>query len=116
MSFLYIASPYTHDSHLIHLHRFEAVEEYGAKLLLEKRWCYSPIVHCHEIAKKYSLPTTFEYWVEYNKAMLSRAGGVQVLMLPGWEQSKGIHAEVEYWTKHLWQPAIEYVKWQGEGG
>ena len=56
---------------------------------------YSPIVHCHELAKIADLPRDAAFWRKYNFIMLTAAESVGVLMLPGWEQSVGIDEEVE---------------------
>lgn len=105
---IYIASPYTApDPHLMHI-RFEYAEEYTAALLKKKFWCYSPIVHCHLLAEKYSLPPDFDYWMDYNFHMLARADELHVLCLVGWKESKGVTAEIKRW-KQISTKKITYV-------
>lgn len=94
MSFTYVASPYTHPSPEIVEARFRAVEEIVAGLLRKEVYAYSPIVHCHELAKRYELPTSFSFWAEYNYAMLDKASMLIVVKLPGWETSVGVTAEL----------------------
>lgn len=46
---------------------------------------YSPIAHCHPIAKAHSMPTDFDFWKNYNHAMIKSSNEVHVLVPPGWE-------------------------------
>jgi len=94
--FVYIASPYTHASSEVMQARFEAAEAYVAQQLRLGRHVYSPIVHCHALASKYTLPTDAEYWRAYNYAMLAKAMVLEILMLDGWQESVGVKGEQEY--------------------
>lgn len=92
--FLYLASQYTaptkrkmHENFLDALHA-------KAWLLQQRHWVYSPIVHCHETARLHELPTNFEFWIDYNNAMIEASKGIIVLMTDGWKQSKGVKAEM----------------------
>lgn len=95
MSFAYVASPYTSSDPDVIKRRFLAVEKYTADCLKKNVWVYSPVVHCHEIAEKYDLPKDFDFWKSYNYAMLSTAAKLHVLMLEGWDMSKGVSGEIE---------------------
>ena len=55
---------------------------------------YSPIVHCHELAKIADLPREAAFWMKYNFTMLAAAEILGVLMLPGWKESVGVTAEI----------------------
>jgi hypothetical protein len=99
MSFIYIASPYTSPDPEVVQQRFEVAEAYTHYLLKNEFWAYSPVVHCHEIAHKFSLPKNFDYWMNYNFAMLSKASDLHVLKIPGFEESKGVAGEVEFAKK-----------------
>jgi hypothetical protein len=114
--FAYIASPYSSPSDTIRHKRFQLAELYTAKCLREKDWVYSPIVHCHELAQRYNLPTNAAYWLEYNYAMLERADSIRLLQLPGWEHSKGVEAELNFATEkglqviHIDYETIKQIK------
>lgn len=41
------------------------------------------------------LPTDFEFWRQYDKAIISRCSELWVLTLPGWSESVGVAAEIE---------------------
>ena len=96
MSFYYIASPYSHrDPEEVHL-RFVKVMSFTAALMKAKVPVYSPIVHCHELSIVHKLPTTADYWVPMNHAMLEASIGTIVLAIPGWEESLGVQEEMAY--------------------
>jgi hypothetical protein len=95
---IYLATPYTHADPTIVEKRYEEAMAYTHYLLERKRWVYSPIVHCHELAKRHSLPTDFDYWRRYNYHILSRCDELYVLGIEGWRESKGVRAELEFWA------------------
>jgi len=98
MSLIYLASPYTHDCEAVQEGRFRAVVKVAADLMRDKKYIFSPIAHCHPISI-YGLPAGWEFWAEYCRLMVSRCDEVVVLMMPGWEESKGISREVEIATE-----------------
>jgi hypothetical protein len=63
-------------------------------LLRERRWVYSPIVHCHQLATEYGLPRDAKFWQDYNRAMLDAAAGMYVLLSDGWKASIGMKLEI----------------------
>jgi hypothetical protein len=93
---IYLASPYSAASEDIMEARYLAALDAVARLLHQRRWVYSPIVHCHELAKRCGLPRDFTFWRDYNFAMLDRADAFCVLTLSGWEESRGVAAEGAY--------------------
>lgn len=96
MSYIYLASPYSHANPDVMEARFLAAEAVLAHLLRTSEWTYSPIVHCHALAKRHDLPTDHEFWGSYNLAMLHRAHNITVLTLPGWEESRGVQQELQW--------------------
>ena len=91
---VYMASPYSSTDPAIKQARYEAALDAVAKLMNEGVMAYSPIAHTHPIAIRHELPGDWEYWQAYDELMVSRCDRVVVLMLDGWEDSKGIQAEV----------------------
>ena len=91
---IYLAAPYTHESKQIEHQRFKSINEYAARLMRDGLHVFSPISHTHPIAQAGDLPGGWEYWQGYDKEMLSFCTSMVVLMLAGWEESKGIAAEV----------------------
>lgn len=94
MSYYYLASPYSHFSPEVLEERFRLAMSATAWMLKQRRWVYSPIVHCHQLAQEHVLPTDADYWRDYDFAMLDSAAGLIVLLLPGWQESKGMKAEI----------------------
>ena len=95
-SFIYLASPYNDPDEHVRLQRYHEVLDATHYLLSRKFWCYSPIVHCHELARLYNLPKDHTYWSSYNAAMLRGSDSLMVLQLPGWEASRGVQGEIDY--------------------
>lgn len=94
--FYYLASAYSHPDPDIRELRFQQAQS-GAALLLSKRiWVYCPIMHIHELAKRHKLPFEFEFWNEYNQAMIRASNGLIRLKNYGWEQSRGMTAEITF--------------------
>ena len=54
------------------------------------------------------LPTGFDYWREYDEAMLDCCEELHVLMLDGWRESVGVQAEIK--LAELWGLKIVYVE------
>lgn len=106
---IYLASPYSHKDPAVMEERYLAAMDCTAWLLKQKLWVYSPIVHCHEIAKQHSLPTDFEFWKEYNKHMLGLASLLYVLAIPGWTKSIGVAGEMAR-AREIHLPCFELTK------
>ena len=93
---IYLASPYSHNNPSVMQARFKMAEKYTALLLQQGRIIFSPIVHCHELARTYELPTDFSFWQNYCLGMLAKADELWVLQLDGWKHSTGVAAEIEF--------------------
>lgn len=97
---IYLASPYTHPDPAVMQRRFEDARAATAALLSRGEIVYSPIVHGHAIAIAHDLPKDWGFWQRHCFAMLERADNLYVLMLDGWEQSRGVRAELDWWKAH----------------
>lgn len=93
MSYIYLSSPYSHPETEVMWSRYDAVVKCTAQLLITRQWVYSPIVHCHVIAAEFNLPTDYEYWTAYNRAMLVPAHTLMILAIEGWDTSRGVADE-----------------------
>ena len=112
--FYYIASPYSSPSPQIRQQRYESVMGYVAYLLKRRIPCYSPILHTHELSIQTALPFEYEFWHDYNCAMIRPSLGLHILMLQGWEASRGIAAEIAFAGSN--SLPIEYVKAYDDNG
>lgn len=110
VGFIYVASPYTHPDPAVAQARYERVADYSAKCMLAGEFVFSPIAHHHPIAQRHVMPTDWEFWKRIDTAMLASSVGMRVLMMPGWEKSVGVTAEIEI-AKELGIP-VEFVPWQ----
>ena len=93
---IYIASPYTHADPAVRQQRFENVCHYVAKRMLEGAIVYSPIAHSHPITERFNLPVTWDFWAHFDRCMIQKSDGLEVLMLDGWIRSKGVNAEIDF--------------------
>jgi len=96
VTYYYLASPYTHADEQVMQQRFEAAERCLHWLLQKQIWTYSPIVHCHALAKRYGLPKDHLFWKTYDRAMIVPSRGILVLMIDGWKTSSGVTDEIVY--------------------
>lgn len=80
--------------------RYLRVLEVSAHLQRAGITVYSPIVHNHEMARRFHLPKESDFWERHNKAMLIPSLGMFILELPGWETSSGIQKEVRCCHEH----------------
>jgi len=95
----YLASPYSHADLAIMDERHDAAMCCVHWHLKNHIWVYSPIVHCHELARRYYLPRDYDFWETYNKVMLFNSNRLIILTLPGWDDSKGVKGEVDFANK-----------------
>jgi Domain of unknown function (DUF1937) len=107
MSFSYLASPYSHPNPEIMEMRYAEALRCVGWLISHSVWVYSPIVHCHELAKRNTMPTDAEHWRAYDHAMLQEASRLLILTLEGWEDSKGVNDEVT--TAHALGILIHFI-------
>jgi hypothetical protein len=97
---IYLASPYssnkpTPEERRLELQlRYEEISKITASLLRQGYHVYSPIVHCHELAKNYGLPTEWGYWQNHLKVFLKHCDALWIIKMEGWEKSVGISEEL----------------------
>lgn len=97
MGFIYLASPYSHENETVRRERFEAVSKYAANMIEQGVIVYSPISHTHPMFIYGNVGTMgFDYWQKVDKLFIDLCDKMCVLKLTGWEESKGIQAEMEY--------------------
>lgn len=93
---IYIASPYSHPEPEVMHERYLAVAKYTAFLFNSGFNCFSPIVYGHQLAQLHALPTDAAPWEEFNYHILHHCTMMQILQLPGHEDSLGVHGEAAY--------------------
>jgi hypothetical protein len=93
-SLVYLACPYSDPDPAICELRFEQVNSAAAVMMRVGLHVFSPISHCHPIAKVGALPLGWDYWESYDRAILKTCAALVVLMLPGWDKSTGVTGEI----------------------
>ena len=106
---IYLASPYTAANPLIMETRYLEACAAVAAFTDERTTTYAPIAHYHVVAKFGELPTDFQFWSGHNRHMLNLAEALWVLILPGWETSVGVAAEIEY-AAEIYRPIKAAIK------
>lgn len=98
MSYLYLASPYSHKNMDVMKWRYEVACKTAAHLMAQGHAVFSPIAHSHPIAEfmNNELRTDFEFWMTQDLPILRFAKQLCVLMLDGWKESRGVTREIEY--------------------
>jgi hypothetical protein len=105
---IYLASPYSDPSLGVRTNRYLAACKAAAELIRDGSFVFSPIAHSHGIALCGNLPGDWAYWQDADRAILKICSHVTVLKLDGWEESKGIAAEVLI-AEELGKPVV-YVE------
>lgn len=92
---IFVCTPYNHENPAIVEARYDFTVEYIAKRFVEGKFVFSPVVYAHNIVKKHNLPQDWDNWNNFCIEFLKKATEVHVLQQEGWENSKGIKAELE---------------------
>lgn len=96
MSYIYLASPYTHPSDAVKAMRYEKILNYVSAKTLEGEIIFSPIVHSHPMHVTHGVDGDWDFWSKIDKVFIDNCAKVRVVCMEGWNKSKGIAAEVEY--------------------
>lgn len=101
----YLASPYSAYPHGLNLAHREALAAL-AVFVREGVPVFSPIAHTHFTAMMENLdPLDHALWLPFCKPMADKAEGCLVLCMEGWQGSKGIAAEME-WFRAAGKPVV----------
>ena len=92
---IYLATPYSHPDPEIRHKRYLGVNLAAAGLIKSGNYVYSPITHCHPLTQLADLPMGWEYWAEFDTAMLQMCHQLTVLKQQGWEESIGVATEID---------------------
>lgn len=92
---IYIASPYTHADTAVQAYRFEAVCQLVADLTLKGNVVISPIIHSHPLfVRRPEIGGQWDQWIALDTDLITGSEEIWVFTLEGWEQSKGVQAEI----------------------
>ena len=99
---IYLASPYSHEQAAVRDLRWRLACHCASVLMGRGEHVICPIAGSHPIAE-FGLPKDWEFWADYDRALISVCDTVDVLLLDGWRTSKGVQAEMEI-AKSLGKP------------
>lgn len=104
----YLASPYNHpDPNVMEARRASVCRKAG-ELIASGVAVLSPIAHNVAVIREVGGETGWDRWQAQDIAMLTACDKVIVLCLPGWDESKGVAAEIEA-AAQMGKP-IEYIE------
>lgn len=80
-----------------------------ARLIRAGLKVYSPIIHTHYIALAGNIdPIDHEFWINFDTAMMLKSDSLLIAMMSGWDQSRGIKAEIDTFVHQ--QKPIDYLQ------
>jgi Domain of unknown function (DUF1937) len=92
---IYLITPYSDPDPKIVEFRYGIACRIAGRLMAEGEIVFSMIAHTHPIASVCSLPKDWAYWERFCTEFITTAEKVVVVMLPGWESSVGVQAEIK---------------------
>ena len=98
----YLASPYTHKDKSVQKERAAAVTKAAVDLLKREVFVFAPISY-NAPWEQFDLPGDWQFWEKFDKAFVDKMDGVIVFQIPGWKESVGVTAEIEY-AKSIGKP------------
>lgn len=104
---IYLATPYSHPEPAVMEQRFQDACRIAGLLMAQGEVVFSPIAHTHPIAVQCTLPRGWDYWERFDRDFIAACSKVLVARMDGWEQSKGVAAEIAI-AKELGKP-VEYI-------
>lgn len=90
----YLGSPYSHQDDQVRLDRFKEICVVQSKLMNQGWYLFGPIAMSHPIAEFGGTPSGWDYWEQFDYAVLKRCDGLLVCTMEGWEQSRGLTGEI----------------------
>jgi hypothetical protein len=97
---IFVAQPYYHDDPKIRQERVRLGAQYCGALLKQGQMCVSPVMLGTAILEHVDLPGDFSFWDKISFELLEKSTVIYVLMLEGWDKSRGVKAEIER-ARHL---------------
>lgn len=99
---IYLASPYSHPDPKVRQRRFEEVCVKAAELMKEGFVVFCPIAHTHPLTEYTDILAQKDhgFWLAQDFMFLKNCRLLFVYMIPGWKESYGVNAEIEFAIKH----------------
>lgn len=107
---IYLACPYTDDDEEVRRMRVDAATAAAASLMADGEAVFSPLTH--SVAIEPLLPRdlahSHTFWMRQDLPVLSGCDRLVVLMLEGWNRSRGVREEIE--TAESMGIDVEYME------
>lgn len=97
---IYVASPYSSSDDAVRKLNYIKVSFYTANLIAKGLVALSPIAYGHPLLDFAEMPSDWKFWQHFCITFLEKCDIMHVLMLPGWDKSRGVLEEIEYCEKH----------------
>lgn len=95
----YLATPYSRSPRGMRL-AFVDASALAGRLLHAGIYVYSPIAHTHPVATYSDLdPLDHSIWLPFDELMMARCDTLIVAHMEGWQESKGLAHEVNYFER-----------------
>ena len=104
----YLATPYSHPDPAVKQRRFEIACSEALRLMIEGHVVFSPIAHSHAIETVTNQSNPHEFWMRQDFHILSKCDTLVILLIDGWDQSRGVREEIEYAL--LWGIPLVYLE------
>ncbi len=104
---IFISLPYYSDDKVRIDERIKQAAIYTSKLMSEGHNAVCVNLLGHLVVTHGDIPNDFDYWDKYSYAVLIDCDELHVVMLEGWDKSKGVTAEIKFATEH--NIPIKYV-------
>ncbi len=104
---IYLASPHAHPDPEVMKKRVDDVCIAALELMKRGYTVFSPIAHSAKIEEACDERMTHSFWMQQDFDILRKCSALYILTLDGWQQSKGVSAEVEW--AHTWGLPITYI-------
>lgn len=95
----YLACPYSHPDKEIMEARYHLANRMAYAFHQRGRMVYSPLTHNITLTKLNHGKASWQEWKEFDLTMLSRCNELIVLIIPGWQESKGVACEIAHAKK-----------------
>lgn len=95
---IYVGTPYSKWADGLDAAFVEA-SKLTARLMQQGLKVYSPIAHMHPLAIHGDIdPLDHSIWLPFDGAMMDKADAMIVAMMKGWDESKGVRHEIEFFA------------------
>jgi len=91
---IFVAGPYNHPDPGVMSARLHAITGWCASLFIEGKSPISPLLVGLNLAKHANLPTDTDTWRVFSETLLKGCDELHVLMVDGWQESKGVGYEI----------------------